>query len=132
MRKIKMLVAASLAFGIAMPDLAAQETVVQAAQTTGTPDERAASMVAMMTLDEKLTLLKGYFGTDFAPSRFEAPEEARYGSAGYVPGIARLGIPPQWQADAGIGVATQGGALLGRAALRAKPTGGPLRGSPWR
>ena len=115
MRKIKMLVAASLAFGIAMPDLAAQEPVVQAAQTTGTPDERAASMVAMMTLDEKLTLLKGYFGTDFAPSRFEAPEEARYGSAGYVPGIARLGIPPQWQADAGIGVATQGGAAEKRA-----------------
>jgi beta-glucosidase len=26
------------------------------------------------------------------------------------PGIPRLGIPPQWQADAGIGVATQGGA----------------------
>jgi beta-glucosidase len=27
-----------------------------------------------------------------------------------VPGIARLGIPPQWSTDAGLGVATQGGA----------------------
>src|SRR5690606_9453932 len=33
----------------------------------------------------------------------------RFASAGYVPGVPRLGIPAQWQADAGIGVATQGG-----------------------
>ncbi|OYW44007.1 MAG: glycosyl hydrolase [Sphingomonadales bacterium 32-68-7] len=89
--------------------------VVLAAQTRGTPEQRAAAMLAQMTRDEKLTLLKGYFGTDFPPARFEAPDEARYGSAGYVPGIPRLGIPPQWQADAGIGVATQGGAAEKRA-----------------
>ncbi len=52
-------------------------TQITAAETTGTPEERAASMVVLMTLDEKLTLLKGYFGTDFPPARFEAPEEAR-------------------------------------------------------
>ena len=48
-----------------------------------------------------------------------AAAEARPGSAGYVPGIARLGIPPQWITDAGIGVATQGGAKekRGRTAL---------------
>jgi beta-glucosidase len=84
--------------------------VVLAAATTGTPAERAQATLAQMTQDEKLTLLKGYFGTDFPPAKFEAPKEARNGSAGYVPGIPRLGIPPQWQADAGIGVATQGGA----------------------
>jgi len=106
------LVAAALAIGIAAtgPQLAAQAPIVLAAQTHGTPAERAAQVLAQMTLDEKLTLLKGYFGTDFPPARFEAPKEARYGSAGYVPGIARLGIPAQWQTDAGIGVATQGGA----------------------
>src|SRR5688500_15478731 len=112
------LLAAVLAVAGTAPRLAAQaaaETVVQAAETTGTPDERAASMVVLMTLEEKLTLLKGYFGTDFAPNRFEAPDEARHGSAGYVPGIPRLGIPPQWQADAGIGVATQGGVAEKRA-----------------
>jgi beta-glucosidase len=32
-----------------------------------------------------------------------------------VPGIARLGIPPQWSTDAGLGVATQGGARQKRA-----------------
>lgn len=104
-------VAAALALAGAAPAGAQQEApIVLAAQTRGTPAERATQVLAQMTLDEKLTLLKGYFGTDFPPARFEAPAEARAGSAGYVPGIARLGIPPQWQADAGIGVATQGGA----------------------
>lgn len=81
-----------------------------AKDTTGTPDERAAAMLSEMTTEEKLVLVKGYFSTDFPPARFEAPKEGRAGSAGYVPGIPRLGIPPQWQADAGIGVASQGGA----------------------
>lgn len=85
----------------------AQPPIIQAAQTTGPAEERAASMVVLMTLDEKLTLLKGYFGVDFPPS-YVPPADVRYGSAGYVPGIPRFGIPGQWQADAGIGVATQG------------------------
>jgi beta-glucosidase len=29
------------------------------------------------------------------------------GSAGYIPGVARLGIPPLWETDASLGVATQ-------------------------
>lgn len=92
---------------------------VMAADTRGTPDERAAAMLAQMTQGEKLTLLMGYFGEDFAPANYTRMPEARAGSAGYVPGIPRLGIPPQWQADAGIGVATQGGAASkrGRTAL---------------
>jgi beta-glucosidase len=103
--------AAALVLAVAVPAWAQPAaSVVLAADTRGTPAERAAQMLAQMTLDEKLTLLRGYFGTDFPPSRFDAPADARAGSAGYVPGIPRLGIPPQWQADAGIGVATQGGA----------------------
>ncbi|TFI58991.1 glycosyl hydrolase [Sphingomonas parva] len=78
--------------------------------TALTPDQRTALVVAKMTREEKLRLVKGFFGTDFAPKNFKAPKEARYGSAGYIPGIPRLGIPAQWQTDAGIGVATQGGA----------------------
>jgi beta-glucosidase len=111
--------AALTALGIALAaaPLAAQGSppVVQAAQAPGSADERAASMVVLMTLEEKLTLLKGYFGSDFGPAQFVAPEDARAGSAGYVPGVPRLGIPAQWQADAGIGVATQGGAAVKRA-----------------
>lgn len=108
--------AVAVALGCAAPLLAQEEPApVLAAQAPGSAEERAASMVVLMTLDEKLSLLKGYFGTDFPPTDYEAPADARYGSAGYVPGIPRLGIPPQWQADAGIGVATQGGAAEKRA-----------------
>jgi beta-glucosidase len=75
------------------------------------PDERAALVVQQMTQDEKLGLVFGWFATDAGwKDGYKAPPAARYGSAGYIPGIARLGIPPQWQTDAGIGVATQGAA----------------------
>ena len=74
------------------------------------PDKRAKLVLAEMTRQEKQTLVFGYFGTDAPWKKFTTPAEALAGSAGYVPGIARLGIPPQWIADAGIGVATQGGA----------------------
>ncbi|RIV80102.1 glycosyl hydrolase [Aurantiacibacter xanthus] len=88
--------------------------VVQAAQdrawmNTDLPSEaRVDLLIEQMTLDEKITLMMGYFGTAFPPRGFTPPAEAREGSAGYVPGIPRLGIPPQWQTDAAIGVATQG------------------------
>lgn len=78
------------------------------------PDDRARALVAAMTRDEKLTLVFGYFGTDFEAKKYKAPAAARHGSAGYVPGIPRLGIPAQWQTDAGVGVATQGGAAQKR------------------
>ena len=116
-----MLAASALALAWAIPAAAQDETVVLAANTTGSPDERAAAMLAQMTPDEKLVLVKGYFGADFGglpgsdAEPYQAPPEAREGSAGYVPGIPRLGIPPQWETDAGIGVATQGSAEVKRA-----------------
>ncbi|MEN3745957.1 glycoside hydrolase family 3 C-terminal domain-containing protein [Sphingomonas sp. HF-S3] len=73
-------------------------------------DRRVALLLPKMTRDEKLTLVFGYFATDFPMKQHKAPAAARNGSAGYIPGVPRLGIPPQWQADAGIGVASQGGA----------------------
>ena len=73
-------------------------------------DQRAGLVVAQMTPEEKQTLVFGYFGTDAPWKKYTIAPEARAGSAGYVPGIPRLGIPPQWITDAGIGVATQGGA----------------------
>jgi beta-glucosidase len=74
------------------------------------PDRRAGLAVAQMTREEKQGLVFAYFGTDAPWKKFTTFPEARAGSAGYVPGIARLGIPPQWATDAGLGVATQGGA----------------------
>lgn len=76
------------------------------------PDQRAAAAVAKMTLDEKLDLVVSYFASDWQGKK--PPQGGRYGSAGYVPGIPRLGIPPQWETDAGIGVATQGAASVKR------------------
>ena len=76
------------------------------------PDERAALAVQQMTLHEKLLFTFGYFGSDWQGAK--PPTAARYGSAGYVPGVPRLGIPEQWQTDAGVGVATQGGASVKR------------------
>jgi beta-glucosidase len=70
-------------------------------------DERAARVVAAMTQQEKLQLVFGYYATDFPKKNHIAPKEARRDSAGYVPGVPRVGVPPQWQADAGMGVATQ-------------------------
>jgi beta-glucosidase len=70
------------------------------------PDQRASLAVKAMTEDEKLQLVLGYFATDWQGKH--PPAGVRYGSAGFVPGIERLGIPPQWQTDAGEGVATQG------------------------
>ena len=118
MRKIALLAAA----GIALCGTAAIHAQTEAAATRGSPEERAEQMVGQMTTQEKLTLVKGYFGTDFAPTGYTAPAEAKQGSAGYVPGIPRLGIPPQWETDAGIGVATQGGSKDKRPAT-ALPSG---------
>lgn len=72
------------------------------------PGKRAELAVHQMTQDEKLGLVVSYFGSDWQGKG--PPPGVRYGSAGYVPGIPRLGISPQWETDAGVGVATQGGA----------------------
>ena len=77
---------------------------------TALPAEaRAQALLESMTQDEKLTLVFGYYSSDAPWKQFVKPAEGRPQSAGYVPGVARLGIPPQWEADAGIGVASQAG-----------------------
>jgi beta-glucosidase len=80
------------------------------------PDDRARAAVAAMTLDEKLRLVFGYSDqalTDVAkvPDETVSPELKAYvvahlvkGSAGFVPGVPRLGIPDQTQTDASMGV----------------------------
>jgi beta-glucosidase len=72
-------------------------------------EERVQLVLAAMTQEEKLTLVSGWFGADQPWNNYKADPLARYASAGFVPGVPRLGIPPQWQTDAGMGVATQGG-----------------------
>jgi len=88
---------------------------------------RADAAVKTMTLDEKLSLVMGYFASDWQGKK--PPTEARYGSAGYLPGIPRLSIPPQFETDAGVGVATQGGATVKR--LRTALPSGIATAATW-
>jgi len=80
------------------------------------PEARAKAALAAMTLDEKLRLIFGYSDqalTELAkvPDDVVSPELKSYvvsrlvkGSAGFVPGVPRLGIPDQTQTDASMGV----------------------------
>lgn len=70
-------------------------------------EARAHRLVAAMTREEKLSLVMGSFGSPQARPAYTPPPQARMGSAGYFPGVPRLGIPPLWETDAGLGVATQ-------------------------
>lgn len=71
-----------------------------------TVSKRVDALLAQMTQAEKMRLVYGYFGSG-ANEHYQPPQAARPSSAGYIPGIARLGIPPQWETDAGLGVASQ-------------------------
>ncbi len=74
------------------------------------PDKRADLVLKRMPLDEKIRLVDGEFGSVVKRrgQDVDPPAEALMGSAGYIPGIPRLGIPAQFETDAGLGVATQG------------------------
>jgi beta-glucosidase len=68
------------------------------------PDRRAALVLEQMTLDEKIQLVHGTGLEGFGPP--PGPEAARSnGGAGFVPGIARLGIPDLNMVDSAVGVA---------------------------
>ncbi|WP_349984381.1 glycoside hydrolase family 3 C-terminal domain-containing protein [Stenotrophomonas sp. WHRI 8082] len=89
-------------------------------------DERTRLLLGEMTQDEKFQMLRSYFGLgkDGGP----LPEGA-VGSAGFVPGVERLGIPAQQSADAGVGVTNPGGIRPGDFAT-AMPSG-PSTASSW-
>lgn len=89
-------------------------------------DERTRLLLAQMTQDEKFQMLRSYFGLgkDGGP----LPDGA-VGSAGFVPGVPRLGIPSQQSADAGVGVTNPGGIRPGDHAT-AMPSG-PSTASTW-
>jgi beta-glucosidase len=81
--------------GVAAVALGATVGMAQAHDGSSPPVDRAApwtpkvaSLVRVMTLDEKISLVHG--GTDPTPK----------GQAGYTPGIDRLGIPPRRDVDA--------------------------------
>ena len=65
------------------------------------PAERARLIEQAMTPEERQGLLHGIFAVPF----FGKLPEAAVGSAGFVPGVPRLGVPPLQESDASLGVA---------------------------
>lgn len=92
-------VAAAATAGVAAPPRAAH-AATRAGRGPGA-GPRVESLVARLTLDEKISLLHG------------ATDPKELGQAGYVPGVPRLGIPPLRLADgpAGVRVAARATAL---------------------
>ena len=85
------------------------------APTAHAASPRVEALLARMTEDEKLELVRGRGGYDDASQQWEKPARA-LGGAGYVPGVPRLGIPDVNQTDAGQGVNSQDGWPWARAA----------------
>lgn len=99
---------AGLAMAIAVSGAAAQPAPAWMDQTLSA-DARADLVQAQMNQDDELLLVKGYFGADTRQSWIKPPP-AEYrsllpGTAGFVPGIPRLGIPALHESDAGVGIA---------------------------
>ncbi|HTN41547.1 MAG TPA: glycoside hydrolase family 3 N-terminal domain-containing protein, partial [Asticcacaulis sp.] len=68
---------------------------------TLSPDARAELLEKALTQDEKVRLVYG----DFAiPFKGAVVPKAALGSAGYIPGIARLGVPALQETDASLGI----------------------------
>jgi beta-glucosidase len=74
--------------------------------TVGDAAARASALVAQLTREEKLQLVHGYF-PPMAERTPGAPLDQMIPSAGYVPGVPRLGIPALRESDASLGVANQ-------------------------
>jgi beta-glucosidase len=66
------------------------------------PSDRADLLLAAMTLEEKIGLVHSPMGLEVGS--FAKPAGA-LGSAGYNPGVPRLGVPPLDETDASLGVA---------------------------
>ena len=69
------------------------------------PDARAKLLLAQLTQDEKFQLIRSYYAGPDRPPNKPFPQGAIV-SAGYVPAIARLGIPALEESDAGLGIAS--------------------------
>ena len=97
--------ALAIALAAAPTALVAQDVLpaAAAANTAASPSARADALVAAMTRDEKLRLVRTYF----PPLAKPAAEMGMIPSAGHMPGVPRLGIPTLRESDASLGVANQ-------------------------
>lgn len=97
------LTSAMIALSLSSASVIAQQVAPTPVKADASADDRAAQLVARMTLDEKISLLHGHF-----PRMMRALPADVAPSAGYIPGIPRLGIPTIRQTDASLGVAENG------------------------
>jgi beta-glucosidase len=75
----------------------------------GDPDQRAQATEQRMTDDERFSLLVSVMGaSELFAVRDERIPEGTPMSAGYVPGVPRLGVPPLLMSDASLGVTNPG------------------------
>ncbi len=110
--RIVLLVASTMIPALAAPQSVGSPSVPAPAarpwlESARPADERAKLALAAMTLDEKISLLHGYWAVStqrFGASSVKLPAEA-IPAAGYVPGVPRLGIPALFETDASLGVA---------------------------
>jgi len=80
-----------------------------AAPSASDVDARAREIEAQMTDDERFSMLVSVMGTnDVVTVRDDRIPEGVPMSAGYVPGVPRLGIPAQLMSDASLGVTNPG------------------------
>ena len=110
--KLALVVALAAAFPLTSSAFAADPAPAEPAQKPWLDrslgaDQRAQLAVKAMTQKEKLNWVMSYFGHDFGKGK-RIPE-ALAQSAGYVPGLPRLGLPALFLTDAGLGVASQAG-----------------------
>jgi beta-glucosidase len=105
-----------MALAACLPPLARGEPTASSSDERAVPavarhapfTPKVLSLLAVLSLDEKLSLVHG------------AADPTLLGNVGYVPGVPRLGIPPRRDADAlGIQVAADATALPARLGLGA-------------
>ena len=82
----------------------AAAAALPSAGPSASPDARARALLGQMTQAEKFQLIRSAFGEP-DPAHGVAKPAGAVGSAGYVAGIPRLGIPAQQLSDAGLGIA---------------------------
>jgi beta-glucosidase len=99
-RKRRILVAGAVGLALAASKAGAQDR--SWLNLSLPPEVRADLALQAMTLDEKIRIVHGSFGFSF---QGKPKPEGALGSAGYVPGVPRLGIPALQESDAGLGVA---------------------------
>ena len=88
--------------GPLVQNVQAQATTQPWIDASRSPEQRARLVLRAMTFDEKVALLHGPMAMAFGPAR-PLPAGA-VGSAGFIPGNPRLGLPALQESDASLGV----------------------------